>query len=127
MKVSVKKANYSDVTLSRALVYKLVKILKPRFDYIVDHTPEANFFVGSNMQLMGITFASLDYEDMIRVDEEMVALELANGMHQLLFEHEGFDDLLRNVGPNDMYELEPEIKEYVAEQRARYKELLIYE
>ena len=125
MKVKVNKVNLDDIALSRKIAYKMAKILKPRFDYIVDHSPEANFFVDNNgMRLLGITFESLDYEDAIRVDEEYVMLELNNGMHQVLFEHDGFYDLLENINSEDMYDIEPEIQEYLASQREYYKDLL---
>ena len=121
MRVSVKKINLNDIMLSRAIAKKMSKILTPQFGYIVESDPEVNFFVGDRyVQLNTITFESLECEDRIRIDEELVVLELGNGMHQILFMHEGFGDLLRRASVDKFDPIEPEIQQYLEKQREYY-------
>lgn len=122
MKVRVRKIR-NDVILARSIVNRLTKILTPQFDYIIESAPDVTFFMCDNsVDLSHIIFESLGGDDQIRVDEESVILELGNGMHQILFENEGFGDLLY-VEEDDLYDLSPEIKKALEENREYYRQM----
>ena len=125
MKVKVKPVKINDIKLARDIMHKIAYIASPKFDYIVDAAPDVVFSMyDGGMDLQSITFESFGCEDIIRIDEEYVILELANGMHQVLYEHEGFYDLLTSIEPGDLDNLEPEIQNAVNESREYYKRFM---
>lgn len=105
-KVKVKTVSTADVVLARNIANHMRKVLTKQFDFIVECAPEINFIMTDNDMLLDtIVFESVDGNASIRIDDESGILAIDDANAQLIFEHEGFEELL-NMTANDVYELD---------------------
>ena len=105
-KVKVKTVSTSDVVLARNIANHMRKVLTKQFDFIVECAPEINFIMTDNDMLLDtIVFESVDGNASILINDESGILAIDDTNAQLIFAHEGFEELL-NMTANDVYELD---------------------
>ena len=105
-KVNVKTVNTADVILARNIANHMRKVLAKQFDFIVESAPEIKFLMtNDDMMLDSVIFESVDGTARILIDEESGILEIDDDFAQVVFEHEGFGDLLQMTSEN-VYELD---------------------
>ena len=110
-----------DVKLAKDLIKKVIELLSPKFDYIVQFAPQVRFHESCDeLWLDSIVFeADGDYMDAIIVGEGGILLNLEEGQYQHIFKCLDMQDIL-NCKTEDVAHLRPEIEESVAKANELY-------
>ena len=123
MKVVPKKYNIHDVKFAKSLVTHLMDILQTDFDFIINTAPEVTFHMyAEGMMLHQIRFEADDVDAAIVIDEENILLMLDNTQICVLYEMEGFEDIL-SIDDSTLYEMDAVTKERFEDIRKLYQSL----
>lgn len=114
-----------DVKLAKDIIKKMRELLSPKFDYILQFTPEIKFYENyendDELLLDSITFtAGGEYKDTITVFGHGVFLELEDGQFNMLLDVDELSQVLK-CESNDMLELPTEIEELVDRANELYR------